>query len=93
MTAPIEPVPARLVSDDVELIDLLVRHDRAAVSTPLLVTAGIEAAEVRRHAVLSRIAEAACWAQAEGTIDPRRAEQIARHLRRAFARRRQPEAD
>ena len=84
MTVPIVPSPVRLASDDVELIDRLVRRDRTAVSTALLAVAGIGAGEVSRQAVLSRIVKAACWAQAEGAISSRRAEQIARHVRRAL---------
>ena len=92
MTVPIVPSPVRLANDDLELIDRLVRRDRTAVSTALLVIAGIGAGEASRQAVLSWIAEAACWAQAEGAISSRRAEQIARHVRRALARGRQPMA-
>ncbi|MGN6870078.1 MAG: hypothetical protein ACTHMY_16925 [Solirubrobacteraceae bacterium] len=74
----------RLVSEELELIDRLVRGDRTALSTALLVIAGIGAGEPRRRAVLSRIAATACWAQAEGAITSRRAAQIARHVRRAL---------
>lgn len=91
-TRPIVPSPVKLAAKDVELIDRLVRRDRTAVSTALLAVAGIGASEASRRAVLSRIAEAACWAQAEGTITSRRAEQIARHVRRALGRGRQPVA-
>jgi hypothetical protein len=80
----------RLASDDIELIDRLVRRDRTAVSTALLAIAGIGAGEASRRAVLFRIAEAACWAQAEGAISARRAEQIARHVRRALGQARRP---
>jgi hypothetical protein len=86
MTVPIVPSPVRLASDDAELIDRLVRRDRTAVSTALLAIAGIGAGEASRQAVLSRIAEAACWAQAEGAISSGRAEQIARHVKRALDR-------
>ena len=82
-TAPIVPSPVILASEEIELIDRLVRRDRTAVSTALLAIAGIGAGERSRQAVLSRIAEAACWAQAEGAISSQRAEQIARHVRRA----------
>lgn len=92
MTVPIAPSPVRLAGDDLELIDRLVRRDRTAVSTALLVIAGIGAGEPSRRAVLSRVAEAACWAQAEGAISSRRAEQIGRHVRRALGRGRQPVA-
>ncbi len=92
MTVPIVPSPVGLASEDVELIDRLVRRDRTAVSTALLAVAGIGAGEASRRAVLSRIAEAACWAQAEGAISSRRAEQIARHVKRALGPGRQPVA-
>jgi hypothetical protein len=80
------PAPVKLASKELELIDQLVRRDRTAVSTALLVIAGIGAGEASRQAVLSRIAEAACWAQAEGAISSRRAEWIARHVKRALGR-------
>ena len=92
MTVAIAPSAVKLASDDVELIDRLVRRDRTAVSTALLAIAGIGASEASRRAVLSRIAEAASWAQAEGAITPSRAEQIARHVRRALGRGGQPVA-
>jgi hypothetical protein len=56
------------------------------VSSALLALAGIGAGETRRRAVLARVSEAACWAQAEGTISPERGAQIARHARRALER-------
>jgi len=91
-STPIVPSPVRLASEELELIDRLVRRDRTAVSTALLAIAGIGAGEPSRMAVLSRITEAACWAQAEGAISARRAEQIARHVRRARGHGRQPVA-
>src|SRR6185437_3921867 len=84
--------PVKLATEDADLIDRLIRRDRTAVSTALLAVAGIGAAEVRRQAVLSRIAEAASRAQAEGAIGPRRAEQIGRHIRRALGPARQSAA-
>ena len=60
------------------------RHDRTAVSSALLALAGIGAGETRRRSVLARVGEAACWAQAEGTISAERYAQIARHVRRAL---------
>ena len=69
---------------ELELINRLVRHDRTAVSSALLALAGIGAGETRRRSVLARVGEAACWAQAEGTISPERGAQIARHARRAL---------
>jgi hypothetical protein len=83
-TSLIAPSPVRLATEERELIDRLVRHDRTAVSTALLAIAGIGAGEASRRAVLSRIAEAACWAEAEGAITARRAEQIGRHVKRAL---------
>jgi len=83
-TAPIFPV--MLLAEDVELIDRLVRRDRSAVSTALLAIAGIGSGDRVRVAVLSRIAEAAARALTEGEITRRRAEQIARHLKRARSR-------
>jgi hypothetical protein len=74
----------KLAPEDVELIDRLVRGDRTAVSTALLAIAGIGAGEPRRKAVLAGVAEAASWARAEGAISGPRAEQIARHVRRAL---------
>jgi hypothetical protein len=88
-TAQLVASPVSLAAEELELIDRLVRCDRTAVSTALLTIAGIGAAESSRQAVLSRIAKAACWAQAEGAISPSRAEQIARHVRRALCRGRQ----
>jgi hypothetical protein len=52
----------QLATADLELIDRLVHRDRTAVSTALLVIAGIGASEPSRQAVLSGIAEAAAWA-------------------------------
>lgn len=86
MTVPIVPSPVRLASDDVELIDRLVRGDRTAVSTALLVIAGIGADEGVQRIVLARIGEAASCAVAEGAITASRAEQIARHVTRALER-------
>lgn len=84
-TTPLLLLPVKLETEELALIDQLVRRDRTVVSTGLLVIAGIESGEARRRAVLSWIAEAACRAQAEGAISSRRAEQIARHVRRALA--------
>ena len=55
-----------LDGEELELIDRLVRHDRTAVSTALLVIAGIGAGEASRRAVLAAVDEAARSAQAEG---------------------------
>ena len=76
--------PGRLDEDDFELIRRLVRHDRTAVSTALLVIAGIGGGESRREAVLSGLFDEARDAQAEGAISSRRADQIARHVGRAL---------
>ena len=75
-----------LATEELELIDRLVRRDGMVVSTALLAVAGIGAGEGIRGAVLARIGEAASWAQAEGAITPRRAEQISRHIKRALGR-------
>jgi hypothetical protein len=89
-TTPLLRSAVRLATEDLELIDRLVRRDRTAVSTALLAIAGIGAGEASRRAVLSRIAEAACSARAEGAISSRRAEQIARHVKRALGSGRHP---
>jgi hypothetical protein len=89
-TTPMAPAPVKLAIEELELIDRLVRLDRTVVSTALLVISGIGAGKLSRRAVLCRIAEAASWAEAEGAISARRAEQIARHVKRALARGRQP---
>ena len=86
------PAPARALSpvmlerEQLELIDRLVRSDRTAVSTALLVIAGIGAGEATRRAVLDRVSEAAGWAQAEGAITAQRSQQIARHVELALDR-------
>ena len=79
-TTPPEASAVMFDRAELELIERLVRHDRTAVSTALLALAGIGAGETRRRSVLARISEAACWAQAEGTISPERSAQIARHV-------------
>jgi hypothetical protein len=80
---PAAPPTVRLEPDDLALIDRLVRQDRTAVSSALLVIAGIGAGEAARRAVLASVAEAACWAHAAGAISSNRATQIARHVNRA----------
>jgi hypothetical protein len=92
-TTPLLRLPVKLAPEELELIDRLVRRDRTAVSSAPLAIAGIGAGEAIREAVLSRIAEAACWAQHEGAISSRRAEQIARHVRRALGGGREPVAE
>jgi hypothetical protein len=92
-TTPPEASAITFDSRELELIDRLVRYDRTAVSSALLALAGIGAGEARRRSVLARVGEAACWAQAEGTISPERGAQIARHVSGAlegtgYARRR-----
>ena len=77
-------VPVKLEQDELELIERLVRQDRTAVSSAVLAIAGIGAGGLVRRAVLERVGEAACWAQAEGAISAERSEQIARHVRRAL---------
>ncbi len=76
--------PLKLGSEDVELIDRLVRRDRTAVSTALIAIAGIGGGAAARRAVLARLSEATRRAQAEAAISPTRAAQIARHLKRAL---------
>jgi hypothetical protein len=78
--------PATLERNELELIDRLVRHDRTAVSSALLAIAGIGAGHALRLAVLARVGEAACWAEAEGAISAERGAQIARHVRRLRGR-------
>jgi hypothetical protein len=78
--------PVKLEPTDLELIDRLVRHDRTAVSSALLAVAGMGAGYAPRRAVLARVSQAACWAQAEGAISPARGHQIARHVERALRR-------
>jgi hypothetical protein len=77
------PLQVTLAPEDLSLIDRLVRHDRTTVSTALLAIAGIGAGRPVRSVVLARVTEVACWAQAEGAISLERAEQIARHVKRA----------
>jgi hypothetical protein len=86
-TAPSQSSPVKLEPADLQLIDRLVRHDRTAVSSALLAIAGIGAGRAVRSAVLARVSEASCWAQAEGAISASRAAQIARHVKRALGRR------
>ena len=76
-------VPVKLEQDELELIDRLVRRDRTAVSSALLVIAGIGAGEAIRGAVLAHVSDAACRAQADGAISAERGGQIARHVSRA----------
>jgi hypothetical protein len=76
----------RLNSEELELIARLVRHDRTAVSTALLMIAGIVAGHTRRLAVLAAVEDAALAAHARGTIGSRRADQIARHTRQELDR-------
>jgi hypothetical protein len=78
--------PQKLDRRELELIDRLVRRDRTAVSSALLQIAGTGASQVSRRAVLERVSEAACWAQAEGAISARRSEQITRHVQRSLKR-------
>jgi hypothetical protein len=82
-STPIVPAPVKLATEDLALIDRLVRYDRTAVSSALLAIAGIGASEVARRAVLASVTEAMCRAQAAGAISSNRAEQIARHVQRA----------
>ena len=76
--------PVNLTTEELELIDRLVRSDRTAVSTALLAIAGIGAAEARQVAVLDWIGAATESAVAAGAISSKRADQIARHITRAI---------
>lgn len=71
-------------SQELELIEQLVHHDRTVISSALLTLAGLGTGGARRPAVLDQIGEAARRAQAEGAISSERARQIARHLSRAL---------
>ena len=82
-TSPAAPA-VTLDGEDLELIDRLVRQDRTVVSTALLVIAGIGAGQASRRAVLAAVDEAARSAQAEDAIGSSRADQIARHIKRAL---------
>lgn len=82
---PATPPPVKLQSNDLALIDRLVRQDRTAVSSALLAIAGIGGGEAVRSAVLASVAETARSAQAEGAITPSRAAQIDRHVELALA--------
>ena len=73
----------KLGQDELDLIERLVRRDRTAVSSALLVIAGIGAGDAIRGAVLAGVSEAASSAQAEGAISAERGGQIARHVTRA----------
>ena len=53
-------VPVKLKEDELEMIDRLVRRDRTAVASALLLIAGIAAGEAIRGAVLAQVSEAAC---------------------------------
>ena len=72
---------------EIELIDLLVRQDRTAVSSAVLAVAGIGAGEVTRRAVLALVGEAAGSAKAQGAIGAERGAEIARHVRCALEER------
>jgi hypothetical protein len=85
-TLPAAPVIA-FGRAELELIDLLVRQDRTAVSSAVLAVAGIGAGEVTRRAVLARVGEAAGSAKAQGAISAERGAEIARHVRRALEER------
>jgi hypothetical protein len=78
------PDPVKLAEQELSLIDGLVRRDRTAVSTALLVIAGIGGGEARRRAVIAQVAEAVWRARDAQAISSSRADQIARHVRRAL---------
>jgi hypothetical protein len=72
---------------EIELIDLLVRQDRTAVSSAMLVVAGMGAGEVTRRAVLAQVSEAAGSAKARGDqCRARRGDLPAREARTRGAR-------
>ena len=79
-------VPVKLGPEQRELIEQLVRGDRTAVSSALLVVAGIGAAKPVRQAVLAGVSDATYRARAEGAIGERRSAQIARHVKSAWER-------
>ena len=76
-----EPTVA-LDGDELELIEELVRNGRTAVSSALLLVAGIGAGELKRAAVLAEVRRA--LAQADTKISPERRAQIGRHVERAL---------
>ena len=80
------PAAVELQSNDLALIDRLVRQDRTAVSSALLAIPGIGGGERVRKAVLASVAETTRSAQAEGAISATRSAQIARHVKRGLAR-------
>ncbi len=75
-----QPAPIALSVLEVTQIERMVETDRTPVATALLTIAGIGRHAPKRRAVLDAIAEAAAYAEAQGTITPRRAAQIARHI-------------
>ena len=79
------PAAVELQSNDLALIDRLVRQDRTAVSSALLAIAGIGGGERVRKAVLASVADTARSTQAEGAISATRSAQIARHVKLALA--------
>jgi hypothetical protein len=85
-TTPLLRLPVKLATEELELIDQLVRRDRTAVSSALLAIAGIGADDVKRLSVLVRVSDAARSARNQGAISERRCAQIARHVMRAIHR-------
>ena len=82
--------PVNLGREQHELIERLVRRDRTAVSSALLVIAGIGRGEPLRQAVLTSVGESVERTQADGAISASRAAQLARHIKRALGRSDQP---
>jgi hypothetical protein len=82
--APAAPPPVSLAADELALIDRLVRHDRAAVSSALLAIAGIGAREPRRRKVLA--GRRADVVSASGGDDQRQAGRADRRSPRALDR-------
>jgi hypothetical protein len=77
-------VPVQPRHDELELIERRARCDGPAVSSALMVIAGIGAGGVVRGAVLAQVGAAVLRAQTEGAITAQRGEQITRHLTRAL---------
>jgi hypothetical protein len=83
--------PVKLDRQDLELIDRLVRHDRTAVSTRCWRSRGRR----RRNQSAGRALpdpRGGALGPGEGAVTSRRAEQIARHVKPALGRGREPMA-
>ena len=80
-----------LESEQLDLIDHLVRHDRTAVSSALLAIAGIGAGSLRRREVLARVGAGGMLGSGGGS-DQRERESTNRPPRHARARACRPDA-